>query len=199
MKTRTSLVALAAGLALFTAACGSEDTPAAGTSTATPTATETATEVTGTGTPAAPAAGAADARNATYLIEGKEVTLVDGVAEVEAAPGSASKITTRYFGNEATGDLNGDGHPDIAVILTQDGGGSGTFFYVAVALHSDSGYIGTNAVLLGDRVAPQPTEIRDGEVIANYAGRAPGEPMTAQPSVGTSKYLVVRDGTLVER
>lgn len=194
MKHRTALVALAAGLALFTAACGSEDTPAASTSTPAPTATEAAGAAT-----EAPGTGAVDARNATYLIEGKEVTLVDGVAEVEAAPGSASKITTRYFGNEATGDLNGDGHPDIAVILTQDGGGSGTFFYVAVALRSDTGYIGTNAVLLGDRVAPQPTAIRDGEVIANYADRAPGEPMTAPPSVGTSKYLVVRDGQLVQR
>jgi len=30
-----------------------------------------------------------DYKNATYLIDGQQVTLVDGVAETEAAPGSA--------------------------------------------------------------------------------------------------------------
>jgi len=41
----------------------------------------------------APTSGATqgvDPQNATYLIDGKEVTLVNGVAEQEAAPGSAT-------------------------------------------------------------------------------------------------------------
>jgi hypothetical protein len=143
--------------------------------------------------------GAADPKNATYTIEGREVTLTDGISEVEAAPGSAAKVTTRYFGNEASGDLNGDGTPDVAFILTQNMGGSGTFYYVAVALRNKSGYAGTNAVLLGDRISPQTTEVRSGEVIANYAERRPGEPMTAQPSIGVSKFLRVVDGKLVAR
>ena len=76
----------------------------------------------------------ADYKNATYTIEGQPVTLVDGYAEVPAAPGSASKTVTQYFGNEAVGDLNGDGVPDVAFLLTQNGGGSGTFYYVVAAL-----------------------------------------------------------------
>jgi hypothetical protein len=124
------------------------------------------------------------------------ITLANGVSEIEAAPGSASKIVTRYFGNEATGDLNGDGMPDVALLLTQSGAGSGTFYYVVVALRTRDGYVGTNAVLLGDRIAPQSTEIRDGGLIVNYAERRPGDAMTTPPSVGVSKYLKVADGKL---
>lgn len=141
----------------------------------------------------------ANHQNATYMIEGRAVTLVNGMAEDDVISGAATKTITRYFGNEAYGDVNGDGTSDIAFLLTQDHGGSGTFYYVAVALKTGDGYAGTNAVLLGDRVAPQPTEIRqDGEIISNYAERAPGEPMTARASVGVSKYLRVVDGVLVE-
>lgn len=134
-------------------------------------------------------------KNATYAIEGKTITLVDGYSEVEVAPGSASKIVTRYFGNKAEGDLNGDGIPDVAFLLTQSGGGSGTFYYVAAALKTQDGYRGTNAILLGDRIAPQTTEIRNGSIIVNYADRKQGEPMTVQPSVGVSRYFGISNGS----
>ena len=147
------------------------------------TALETATSV-------------SDYKDATYTIDGQSVTLVNGKATSESAPGSASKVMTQYFGNQAVGDLNGDGVPDVAFILTQEGGGSGTFYYVVAALKSGDGYHGTNAVLLGDRIAPQTTEIKNGELIVNYAERKAGEPMTAQPSMGVSKYLTVIGGTL---
>jgi len=138
----------------------------------------------------------ADYKNGTYNINGTDVALANGYAETEAAPGSASKLVTQYFGNEATADLDGDGLPDTAFLLTQSGGGSGTFYYVAAALKTPNGYKGTNAVFLGDRIAPQATEIQNGEIIVNYADRKPGEPMTARPSVGVSKYLRVENGTL---
>jgi hypothetical protein len=127
------------------------------------------------------------------------VTLVNGVSETEAAPGSASKIVTRYFGNDATGDLDGDGAPDIAFLLTQSGGGSGTFYYVVVALRTTNGYRGTNAVLLGDRIAPQTILINGSDLIVNFSDRKAGEPMSTSPSVGVSKHLIVVSGKLVLR
>jgi hypothetical protein len=140
---------------------------------------------------------AADYKSATYTIDGASVALVNGRAETAAAPGSASKIVTEYFGNEAKGDLNGDTIPDLAFLLTQSGGGSGTFYYVVAALQtSDGKYTGTNAVLLGDRVHPQSTNIIDGQLVVNYGERKAGEPMTAEVTVGVSKYLKVVDGTL---
>lgn len=139
-----------------------------------------------------------DYKNATYTIEGNAVTLVNGEASSPGAPGSASMAETKYFGNDATGDLNSDGVPDVGFILTQSTGGSGTFYYAVAALKTADGYTGTNAVLLGDRIAPQTTQIKDGVLVVNYADRAPGEPMTAEPSVGVSKYLEIQNGTLAE-
>lgn len=139
-----------------------------------------------------------DYKNISYEIEGVSVLLDNGRAEVAVAPGSATKITTRYFGNEAYGDLDGDGADDVALYLTQDGGGSGTFYYIVSALKKGDTYRGTNAVLAGDRIAPQNIEIKNGVVIANYADRKPDEPMSAQPSLGKSKYLVVEAGRLTE-
>lgn len=136
----------------------------------------------------------ADYKNATYVIENSPVTLHDGVAETEIAPGSASKVTTRYFGNELKTDLNGDGREDVAFILTQTSGGSGTFYYAVAALNTLHGYVGSDGYLLGDRIAPQSTNVSQNPnqqyvVVFNYADRAPTEPMTAEPSVGKSIYL----------
>ncbi len=51
------------------------------------------------------------------MIEGEAVTLVNGVAEKELAPGSASKQVTSYFGNEAAIDLNSDGLMEFGLSL----------------------------------------------------------------------------------
>jgi len=122
-----------------------------------------------------------DPLNATYTIEGQPITLVNGTAETNA---------TTMFGEPVSGDLNGDGKADAAVMLVQNPGGSGTFYYVAAAINTAHGAQGTNAILLGDRVAPQNIQIENGQVIANYADRKPGEPMTTMPSVGVSMYLI---------
>ena len=139
-----------------------------------------------------------DAQNLTITIDKEFVTLVKGRAETPTAPGSATMVVTQYFGNAVAGDLNADGIPDVAFIITRDGGGSGTFYYVVAALQTATGYEGTNAVLLGDRVAPQSTEIVGGKLIVNYADRRAGEPFSTPPSVGVSKYLEVVDGQLVD-
>jgi hypothetical protein len=133
---------------------------------------------------------AEDYKDGTYIIDGEPVTLADGVHEAPAAPGSSSKVTTRYFGNEVKVDLNEDGIMDLAFIITRETGGSGTFFYLVGAIQSDDNlYHGTNAMLVGDRIAPQTTELKDGLIVINYADRKPGEPMSAQPSVGKSMYV----------
>lgn len=106
--------------------------------------------------------------------------------------------TTRYFGNEAAGDLNGDGQADRAFIVTQDGGGSGTFYYVAASLTKAETPENLNTIFLGDRIAPQTTEIREGKIVVNYADRKEDEPMSAAPSVGVSRYFEVRNNELVE-
>lgn len=142
-----------------------------------------------------------DPQNATYLVERQPVTLVNGIAKQDVAPGSASKKITKYFGNAVDIDLNMDGLMDSAFLLTQESGGSGTFFYVAAAVKQQGGFLGTNAIFLGDRIAPQSTNVdsnNPAQFVVNYADRKAGEPMAAQPTVGVSRTFKLEDGTLVE-
>ena len=139
---------------------------------------------------------ASDPLNTTYTIEGEEITLKNGRSEVAIEPNSATKIRTFVIGKEVDGDLDGDGDEETALFLVHDPGGSGTFYYVAVALNLDGQYLGTNAVLLGDRVAPKGLQIRNGVVIAGYAKRGPHEPMSTAPSVEESTYLALDKGNL---
>lgn len=141
---------------------------------------------------------AEDPENATYIIDGQPVALINGESQVPLGPDPEIVSTVTMFGQPTMGDLTADDIDDAAVMLVVSGSGSGTFYYQAAALNKDGKYSGTNAILLGDRIAPQSTQIMDNTIVANYAERAPGEPMTAQPSVAVSKYLQVQNGILVE-
>jgi hypothetical protein len=137
-------------------------------------------------------------RETTYLVDGEPFTLRAGRAEIEVAPGAASKTVVEVYGEPISGDLDGDGVPDAALLLVQTSGGSGTFYHVAAALNRNGMFFGTGAVFIGDRIAPQQLAIRHGVVIVDYADRRPGEAMTTPPSLGVSKYLVSRGEQLVE-
>ncbi len=140
-----------------------------------------------------------DGSNASFTVDGKSITLVEGVAETPVENSSA-KILTRYLGNQAKGDLNGDGLEDHAFLITQTTGGSGTFYYVAVALKNSDGYKTTNAFFIGDRIEPQSTEIRSEvrELHVYYASRKEGEPMTSQPSEGKVLLLKIAPNGVLE-
>lgn len=138
-------------------------------------------------------------KDATYIVEGRSIRLEDGFSDVEDMAGSGVRITTRYFGNELKYDLNGDGREDVAFLLTQETGGSGTFFYLVAALNTPGGYVGSQALFLGDRIAPQTTHVDEESasgavsdrklIVVNFAERLPGEPFTARPSLGKSVWV----------
>ncbi len=118
-------------------------------------------------------------KDAEYRIDGNLITL---------------KEEFRYFGNEFVTDLNGDGRDDVVFLLTHQPGGSGTFFYVVAAINTEEGYLGSEGFFLGDRIAPQTTEVSQNPlhtsvIVVNYANRGPGESMTTRPSFGKSAYL----------
>ncbi len=144
--------------------------------------------------------------DATYTINGENVTLKNGISETKSPTDSASKTITRYFGNDLRHDLDGDGTEDVAFLLTQETGGSGVFYYVVALLNTANGPIGSDAVLLGDRIAPQNIVMDEGEtimgtkrqnvIVVNYADRNPGEPMTTKPSLGKSIWLKLDPKTM---
>ena len=134
-------------------------------------------------------------KDATYMIEGQKVKLTNGSSEMEIAPGSATKIVTKYFGNEAKYDFDGDGRMDVVFLLTQSTGGSGTFYYVVAGLNKADGFVGSSATFIGDRIAPQNTSVSsekgtEGIVTVNYADRKPTDSFAVNPSVGKSMRLI---------
>ncbi len=130
-----------------------------------------------------------DVKNSSYTIDGQTFTLIDGKAEKEIAPGSATKHTVSIFGEPVYGDLNKDGKEDAAVMLVSNPGGSGKFYYAVLAIATGSSYTTTNTLILGDRIAPQNVNIMDGRAVYNYAERKANEPMTTQPSMGKSLWI----------
>jgi hypothetical protein len=134
--------------------------------------------------------------NTAYRIEGEAVQLIDGHNERPAAPGSASKIATGILGNPAAGDLDGNGRPDVALTLFQQTGGTGTFVYVAAAIRHASGFRGTNAVFIGDRIVVDRISIRSEVIVVAYRDRNAGEPMAADPSVARTLHCIVDNGEL---
>lgn len=133
--------------------------------------------------------------NATYLIDGERVTLSGGLAEQPVAPGSATKAVTKLSNWVAQGDLNGDGQDDLVAVLTHDGGGSGTLYYLAAVQHDGTPVEGA---FLGDRIAVQNLRIVDGRVIVDLLTRGAEEPMAATPSIQETRMFEVKDGALVQ-
>jgi len=122
---------------------------------------------------------ASDFKNTEFVIDGEQMMLGDSL---------------QYFGNELVTDLNNDGRDDVVFLVTHSPGGSGTFFYVVAAINTEEGYVGSDGYLLGDRIAPQTTELslnsnHKNVIVVNYVDRADDEPMSASPSVGKSAYL----------
>jgi hypothetical protein len=113
-------------------------------------------------------------------------------------PGSAETMTTQLFGAPVTDNSTDKKTNEAAVMLVQETGGSGVFYYIAVARETNGATTGTNAILLGDRIAPDMMQITNGVVTVNYADRMPADPMTTPPSVGISKYFVVAENELYE-
>lgn len=129
-----------------------------------------------------------DPKNTTYTIEGEQFILKSGFSEKGTA----------YFGNEVKGDFNGDKLEDIAFLLTQNKGGTGTFFYMAVLFDDNNGGAVSNVNFIGDRIAPLNTEFRDGLIIVHFAERKPGEPFSEKPSVVVSKYFGIKGNQINE-
>ena len=112
-------------------------------------------------------------KNGTYLIDNQQVNAT-------------------YFGNEVVHDFNNDGRQDKAYLITYDPGGSGTFYYVVVTLDTPAGLVNSEPYFLGDRIAPQTTElggVNKDILIVNFADRKLSDSFAVPPSVGKTVRL----------
>lgn len=139
-----------------------------------------------------------DPLNFSYDIEGEKIKLVNGNSVSDIVPGSIEKLETTTFDKPAIGDLNKDNKNDSAILLTQDSGGTGLFYYL-VAIINDAGVVkNTNSIFIGDRIEPVSLSIKDGRVELNYIDRNQDDPMTADPTVKIKKLFEVKSGVLSE-
>lgn len=109
----------------------------------------------------------ADAAHATYNgLEIGTITLEDGVWQREPSSqgGPASVMLARDF--SLTGDLNGDGQPELVVLLTTNMGGTGTQGYFAVLRRRLGGVANVATGAIGDRVQIVDATIANGQIVA---------------------------------
>jgi len=88
----------------------------------------------------------------------------------------------------ATGDLNGDGESDAAVVLQQSGPGSGTFYNLTVITRHGGGLRSVASVLLGDRVRVRSLRIVNGEVVVDLTVQGPMDAMCCPTRETTHRY-----------
>jgi hypothetical protein len=140
-----------------------------------------------------------DPANATFAIDRATVTLVNGRAEQDAAPGSAAKNVATLTDQRVNGDLDGDGKLDAVVIVTYQTGGSGTFYYVAALLSTaPTGAAGPSA-LLGDRIKVTAVRLDGRTIVVELLDRSAGQPFTSSPTVPIVRRFEVLQGVLVAR
>ena len=124
-------------------------------------------------------------------IDGQTFVMTDGVAETPAQPGSATKNTVRIVGDPVAGDADGDGDPDAALLIQNDPGGSGTFYYAVVAINDTDTYRATNALPLGDRILPQTVEATNGRFVYRFLDREADQSMADAPTLERAVSVVV--------
>ncbi len=131
---------------------------------------------------ALPAAQAAptlqELRNATYRgLEDTDgpVTLKDGKwVGKPFLEGGASRPTVSLVGNfRLTGDLDGDGCDEAVVLLSQDSGGSGSFYYLAVVARRDGKLENVATQAIGDRIGLRDARIEKGLLMLQLVQAGP--------------------------
>lgn len=135
-----------------------------------------------------------DPANSTYDLGGEQITLTDGRSERPVAPGSAANAVTVLL-HSAFGDLDGDGATDAAVIIVDQPGGSGSFYYVAVLMSGTTTPAQTS--LLGDRIAIDSLSAAHGRIVVSTLDRRFDEPLAAVPTVPVTHTFAVAGGSLV--
>lgn len=115
-------------------------------------------------------------QNGVYLVDvapGGKVTLVNGRFEAATGAGATQKITVTLAEQIASGDLNGDGRLDAAVILATNTGGTGVFKDLHVVLNRGDQAVDVAAMPLGDRVQIKALTIQDDMIVVDMITHGP--------------------------
>jgi len=90
-------------------------------------------------------------------------------ALAKPASSTIAQNQEEYFGGlEANGDLNADNTSDVAFIIPRTDPQLGSVYYLAAAIATSTGHIGTNLLFLGDKVKPNAIAINNGIIEIDY-------------------------------
>jgi hypothetical protein len=196
------------GLVLLFAACDGESSspgPDDGTMEATPTATPTSPAspppAAATGAPAVTATPASGGnirdvpwRDRAYEVEGRSITVKDGMYREETPSVLELRISEPVFG-----DLTGDGPEEAVLIKYMNFGGSGTFTEAEVYTLRDGQPLLLGRIPGGDRGMGglDAGSIENGKVIVRRFQMAPGDGACCPSQVRIESWVFV-DGAMVE-
>jgi hypothetical protein len=166
---------------------------------------------------------AKDAGSETYRLDGRTVTLNNGVFQepydawlnrprnpydreeakaeyLSPEPMTAGKVATvRLTDKRLVGPVSSEGMPGEAVVFTFTAGGDSTYYYVTLRRTNGLWHgTTTNSILLGDRISIEAVRIEGGKLFVDTLDRKPGESLTTAPSVRITRAFVDAGGRLDE-
>jgi hypothetical protein len=126
------------------------------------------------------------------------ITLIDGVYQEPAEPGSATTTIVMLTDQIAFGDLDGDGVGDAIAIIETDPGGSGVFFELVAVVATPSGARPVATASLGDRTDIEAVAISGGVVTVDLVTQGPEDPMCCPTAREQRIYRLVGDALVRE-
>jgi hypothetical protein len=142
-----------------------------------------------------------------FTIEGKAIPLKDGAFTGE--DGTLSLLESRR------GDLDNDGHDDLAAVLVLDSTGSGVFYYLNVLLNAgEQAAHSTREEFIGDRIKFDYMDIYGpgsvsrltgvpihpddhGQLVVGYYVHGPGQAYSEDPGLYVTRHWKIDNSRLV--
>lgn len=134
-----------------------------------------------------------DPYNHHYRVENDDVYLRYG-SDTRTIPGTASVIITEISGRPLVADIDADGVDDAVVILMQHTGGSGVFYYIALAL---ANAVSVESAFVGDRIEIEQVALTKQGIRLVYVDRSPEQAMVEKPKLRHRVRYVLKNNRLV--
>ncbi|MCX6065311.1 MAG: hypothetical protein NT121_06105 [Chloroflexi bacterium] len=149
-------------------------------------------------TPDGSALSLAQLKNAEYKLPfyGHTVKLVDGKYEQGSG---ADYMFAQLLDQVAFGDLNGDGLGDAAILLAENGGGSGVFVSVIAILNQNGQPVQGPAAPVDDRPKINKIAIENGEIFLDAIIHGINEPMCCPATPSTRNYRLLENELVLAR
>jgi len=139
-------------------------------------------------------------RNAEYQLGAGNaplaIQLTDGKYE-QGTAGGVDYISVNMTDFVASGDLNGDGVDEVAALIAENYGGTGTFVFLAVYSNVNGTYTFLTSAIVDDRPALNALSIENGEVFLDAVIHASDDPFCC-PTLKTNRHYHLMDDNQLE-